>query len=162
MKKLLFLLIVLMRMSSLSAQEKDSVVTLPEVIVTSPVDVGKQVDKSFAAQFPDAADVVWRRLNKDYLTKFMQADVKHQALFKKNGVLKYDIIYMSESHIPKEIGDRINRAYDAYTITNAARVDRARQVFWIINLEGIKNYKVIRIDEEGDMEEVKHYEKSGH
>lgn len=160
MKKLLFLLFAIMQLGSLIAQEKDSVVTLPEVIVTSPVDIGTQVDKSFAAQFPDATDVVWRRLNKDYLTKFMQADVKHQALFKKNGVMKYDIVYMGESHIPKQIADKVKNAYGAYSITNVARIDRARQAFWIINLEGIKNYKVIRMDEGGDMEEVKHYEKA--
>ena len=140
----------------LIAQQKDSVVTLPEVVVTPDIKISEQVDRSFASKFPDANDITWKKLNKDYLTRFIQADVKHQALFRKNGVIKYDIIYLNESHIPKNIADLISGAYDAYSITNAARVDRAGQVFWIINLEGSRSYKVIRIDEGGEMEEVRH------
>jgi hypothetical protein len=139
------------------AQEKDSVTTLPEVVITSPLKISDELNKSFSGKFPEATDVVWRKLNKDYLTKFIQIDLRHQALFRKNGSLKYDIIYMGESHLPKMIADKINSHYDAYTVTNAARINRAEQIFWIINLEGVRSYKVIRIDENGEMEEVKHY-----
>ena len=139
------------------AQEKDSVTTLPEVVVTSPLKISDQLNKSFDLKFPEANDVVWRKLNKDYLTKFIQIDLKHQALFRKNGSLKYDIIYMGESHLPKTIAGKIADNYDAYTVTNAARINRAEQIFWIVNLEGARSYKVIRIDENGELEEVKHY-----
>ena len=142
------------------AQEKDSVEILVEVIITSTVEINEKLDKSFSEKFPEANDVVWKKLNKDYLTRFIQIDVKHQALFRRNGTLKYDIIYMGESHIPKKIIDLIRNSYDGYTITNAARIDRAGQIFWIINLEGARSYKVIRIDEEGQMEEVKYFLKS--
>ena len=67
---------------------------------------------------------------------------------------------MGESHIPKKILDLIRNYYDGYTITNAARIERADQIFWIINLEGARSYKVIRIDEEGQVEEVKYFLKS--
>jgi hypothetical protein len=161
MKKII-LLVTLMQIlgAPLIAQDKDSVVVLPEVIVSSTFKINEQVNRSFDDKFPDAYNVVWTKLNKDYLTRFMQVDVKHQALYRKNGVLKYDIIYMGESHIPKKIADLISNAYGAYDVTNAARIDRAGQVFWIVNLEGAHSYKVIRVDDNGDMEEVKHYIKS--
>jgi hypothetical protein len=146
--------------TSAIAQQKDSVVTLPEVVVTSIVKISEQVEKSFADKFPDASDAVWKKLNKDYLTKFIQADVKHQALFRKNGTLRYDIIYMGESHVPKRIFDLINGSYDAYIITNAARVDHAGQIFWIVNLESARSYKVIRIDDNDELQEVKSFFKS--
>ena len=159
-KELLFLLLIQLWAAALMAQHKDSIVTLPEVIVTSTLKINEQIDRSFAHKFPDAYDIVWKKMNKDYLTKFIQVDVKHQALFSKNGVLKYDIIYMGESHIPKRIADLVSNSYDSYNITNAARVDRAGQIFWIINLEGLSSYKVIRIDEDAEMEEVRHFNKN--
>jgi hypothetical protein len=161
MKNILMLLqlLTLWNVASI-AQQKDSIITLPEVVVTSTIKINEQVNKSFSEKFPDAYDVTWKRLNKDYLTKFIQVDVKHQALFRKNGSLKYDIIYMGESHIPKRIFNLINNSYDAYTITNAARIDRAGQVFWLINLEGARSYKVIRVDDEVEVEEVRFYIKS--
>ena len=143
--------------ATLIAQEKDSVVTLPEVVVTSTLKINEQLNRSFDDKFPEASDLVWTKLNKDYLAKFIQIDVKHQVLFRKNGVMKYDITYMGDSHIPKRIADLISNAYDAYEVTNAARIDRAGQVFWIVNLEGKRSYKVIRIDDNDEMEEVKHY-----
>src|SRR5688572_18532536 len=129
--KNIFVLLQLLALSNVTsiAQEKDSIVTLPEVVVTSPLKINEQINKSFADKFPDAYDVTWKRLNKDYLTKFIQVDVKHQALFGKNGSLKYDIIFMGESHIPKNIFNLVRNAYEAYAITKAARIDRAGQVF---------------------------------
>lgn len=163
MKKIfLILLLTQVLVATLIAQDKDSVVTLPEVVITSPLKINEQLDRSFGNKFPDASNLVWMKLNKDYLARFIQIDVKHQVLFRKNGVMKYDIIYMSDSHIPKRIGDLISNAYDAYEVTNAARIYRAGQVFWIVNLEGKRSYKVIRIDDNDEIEEVKHYlKKSG-
>ena len=137
MKKIfLILLLTQVLVATLIAQDKDSVVTLPAVVITSPLKINEQLDRSFGDKFPDASNLVWKKLNKDYLARFIQIDVKHQVLFRKNGVMKYDIIYMSDSHIPKRIGDLISNAYDAYVVTNAARIYRAGQVFWIVNLEG--------------------------
>lgn len=142
-----------------SAQDKDSVVTLPEVVITAEWMVNEKIDRSFAVNFPDAYDIVWRKLNKDYLTKFIQVDVKHQSLFRKNGSIKYDIMYMGESHLPKDVADLVASAYNDYEIKHAARVERAGQVFWIINLEGKKFYLVVRV-EQGNVSEVKRIERS--
>jgi hypothetical protein len=160
MKNILILLQLLILMNITAVAQQDSIVTLPEVVVTSTLKISEQVEKSFADKFPDAYDAVWKKLNKDYLTRFMQVDVRHQALFRKNGILKYDIIYMGESHVPKRIFDLVNNSYDAYVITNAARIDRAGQVFWIVNLESARSYKVIRIDDNDELQEVKSFFKS--
>lgn len=159
MKNASLLLVSLLLASASFAQQKDSVVTLPEVVITSPRSISKQLNQSFDKKFPDAYQARWSKLNKDYLAKFMQMDVKHQSLFRKNGSLKYDIIYMTESHLPKNIFDLVSRSYDDYNIQHAARVERAGQVFWMVNLEGIRSYVVARIDD-NDISEVKRIEKS--
>jgi hypothetical protein len=130
------------------SQDRDSIVTLPEVVITAEWMINEQIDKSFAARFPESYDIVWRKLNKDYLVKFIEVDLKHQSLFRKNGSIIYDIIYVSESHLPKKIADMVNNAYSDFNITNGARIERAGQEFWIINLEGIRAYVVVRVENE--------------
>lgn len=158
-RNLFFLTLLFSLSASVKAQEKDSVVTLPEVVITSQWMVNEKIDRSFAHAFPDGYDIIWRKLNKNYLTKFIQIDLKHQTLFRKNGTISYDITYVPESHLPADIADMVHDAYSAYTIKNAARVERAGQVFWIVNLEGIRSFVVIRA-EDGDLTEVKRIEKA--
>jgi hypothetical protein len=141
------------------AQDKDSVVMLPEVVITAEWMINEQIDRSFAAKFPESYDIVWRKLNKDYLIKFIEADLKHQSLFRKNGSLIYDIIYVNESHLPKRIVDLVTRGYNDFNITNGARIVRAGQEFWIINLEGIRSYVVVRVEDD-DISEVKKIRKN--
>jgi hypothetical protein len=141
------------------AQDKDSVVMLPEVVVTAQGLINEQIDRSFAARFPESYDIVWRKLNKDYLIKFIEIDLKHQSLFRKNGSLIYDIVYVNENHLPKKILDLVTQGYSDFKITNGARIERAGQEFWIVNLEGIRSYVVVRV-EDGDINEVKKIRKN--
>ena len=156
----LFPLLFLSLMQSVAfSQEKDSVVTLPEVVITAEWMINEQVDRSFAAKFPESYDIIWRKLNKDYLIKFIEGDVKHQSVFRKNGSIKYDIIYVNESHLPKKITDIVNRAYSDYIIKNGARIERGTQEFWIVNLEGNRSYIVVRVEND-EIEQVRKIIKS--
>lgn len=158
MKKLTAFIVFVSVFGTANAQDQDTV-TLPTVTITSSAMVNRELDKSFLKKFPDADEVVWSRLNKEYLAKFIQNDLKHQSLFKKNGFLQYDITYLSENHLPSAIRDQVKGAYDGYIISNAARVRAVNQEFWIINLQSLNNYVVVRA-ESGDLSEVKRYHKS--
>ena len=154
MKRMMILSIVLSIRAIVFSQDKDSVVMLPEVVITAEWMINEQIDRSFAAKFPESYDIAWRKLNKDYLIKFIEVDLKHQSLFRRNGSLVYDIIYVNESHLPKKIVDLVTHAYHDFNITNGARIARAGREFWIINLEGIRSYVVARIDGD-EVSEVK-------
>ena len=145
--------------STLSAQKKDSIVTLPTVTVTSGTKVTAEVDKAFKKTFPDARNLKWYKLDKDYLAKFITEDMKHNALFKKNGQMKYDISFGYENNLPGEIRDRVQSAYGDYKITKAVNVKFSDRNVWVINLEGMKHYIMVQV--EGDeMEEVQKITKS--
>ena len=160
MKKIILILLILGFFSSITfSQEKDSVVTLPSVTVTSIYKVNEAVDKAFRKGFPKARRLHWYRLNKDYLAKFIKDDMQHQTLFQKNGYIKYDISYGMLLDLPRNIYDQVNGTYKGYNITRVAKVERDRQTFWIINLEGIKDFVIVRA-ENGDLEEVRRLEKS--
>jgi hypothetical protein len=141
------------------AQDTNSVVTLPTVTVTSIYKVNNEVDRAFRKSFPDAKHLRWYRLNKDYLAKFIKQDMKHHTLFQKNGYIKYDISYGLAHDLTSDVGDQVHSAYNGYNITNVAKVVRYDQSFWIINLEGIKDFVVVRA-ESGELQEVRRIEKT--
>jgi hypothetical protein len=161
MKKTLLLLLPFLLFSTvrLWAQDKDSVTTLPTVTVTAGTKVNAEVDKAFKKTFPAAQDLKWYKLNKDYLAKFIESDMKHHALFSKGGRLKYDISYGYENNISEEMRKKIQGAYGEYDITRVANVKEAGRNIWVINLENPKHLVLVRVEDE-DMEEVAKYDKT--
>ena len=160
MKKILFPLVVVLFINYDSiAQQKDTVVTLPEIKVTSSSKVSKQVEKAFQKAFPDAVWVRWFKLNQNYLTKFIKEDMDHNALFSKNGYLKYDISYGFESNLPSQFRDEAKSTYPDFKIIRVANVKEAQRDIWVINLESLNHYVIARV-ENGEMEEVERLDKS--
>ena len=153
------LLVVCIGTGKLIAQEKDSVTTLPTITVTTATVVNKEVDKAFKKSFPKATNLKWYDMNKFYLARFIENDMKHQTLFTQKGFLKYDISYGFEQHLPAEIRDRIKGAYEAYRIIHVANVKEAGRNIWVTNLESLNHLVLVRVEED-EMEEVEKYSKS--
>lgn len=158
MKKQLLavLLVAILGTGRLTAQEKDSVTNLPSVIVTSLSSgtvVNQEIDKVFKKTFPKAQNLKWYSVNKYYLVKFIENDIKHQSLFTKKGVMKYDISYGTEKLLPTILRTKVKVAYDEYDISRVANVKEAGRSIWVVNLDNIKHFILVRMEEE-DMEEV--------
>ena len=143
----------------LSAQEKDSVVTLPPVTVTTTSGVNQEVSKSFEKAFPEAQDLTWYKMDKDYLAKFIANDMSHNSLYKKNGYMKYDVSSGSEKSLPTNIQHDVAAAYSDYKITKVFNVQESGRNIWVVNLEGMKHYVIVR-SENGQLEEVKRFDKA--
>jgi len=161
MKKTVILLSIAFQLLSViaNAQQKDTIVNLPEITITKNVNVTKEVENAFNRTFPNAENVKWYTLQKDLLAKFMESDMKHNALFKKNGYLKYDIGFGKEENLPETIKKRVIDAYEDFKILNATNVKSAGRDIWVLNLEGKTNYVIVRIEED-ELEEVKRYNKA--
>lgn len=145
--------------SQLFAQEKDSLITLPEITITGSTKVSNVLNKAFTRAFPNAERVSWYKLNKDFLTKFIQNDMDHNALFKKNGVMKYDISFGYEEHLPEEVRNMVQSSYSDFKITRAIDVKEAGRDIWVVNLEGMKNYVIVRVEDQ-QLEEVQRFKKA--
>jgi len=161
MKKTVILLSITIQLLSViaNAQQKDTIVNLQEITITKNVNVTKEVENAFNRTFPNAVNVKWYTLQKDLLAKFMESDMKHNALFKKNGYLKYDIGFGKEENLPETIKKRVIDAYEDFKILNATNVKSAGRDIWVLNLEGKTNYVIVRIEED-ELEEVKRYNKA--
>jgi hypothetical protein len=142
-----------------SLQAQDSVKTLPPVTVTSSTNVTKKVSDAFLDDFKDAVNPTWYRLDKDYLVKFITADMNNTALYKKNGNLIYHISYGYEHNLPQDIRHLVKVNYIDFKIVQAINVKENRRDIWVINLEDDKKFIMARV-EDGELEEVSNHDKS--
>ena len=159
MKKITLTLIIAFKLLGVAAQDKDTIITLPEVRITNTTAITTSVYSSFRRAFPDAENLRWYKYDRDYLAKFFMKDMNHNALFRKNGVMKYDISYGHEKNLPEKIKDDVLKAYDNYKITNAIHVKAYERDIWIIKLEGERKYLTVRV-EDGEMDEVESFYKA--
>jgi hypothetical protein len=139
------------------AQEK--VVSLPEVTVTSIALVAPNVNKAFKKAFPDAEELSWYKYDKEYLAKFIIKDMNHNTLYRKNGVMKYDISYGYETNLPEKIKEMVMGVYDNYKITRAINVKVTDRNIWVVKMEGMKKYLTVRVENE-EMDEVESFSKA--
>ena len=159
MKKIILTLLIAGHILGVAAQDKDAVVTLPEVRITSATAITTSVYSSFRKAFPEAENLRWYKYDRDYLAKFFMKDMEHNALFRKNGVMKYDISYGHDKDLPEKIKEDILKAYDNYKIIRAIHVKAYERSIWIVKLEGERKYLTVRV-EDGEMDEVESFYKA--
>ncbi|MBI1344471.1 MAG: hypothetical protein GC171_16230 [Terrimonas sp.] len=154
MKKLFWipLFFMILPWCGLDAQQ-DTVITLPAITVKSSAKVLNKLNKVFEKSFPDAMDLKWYKQDKDYLAKFMIADMEHNALFKQNGYLKYDIGFGYEHNLPQDLKTRIQSVYPDCKIFRVVNLRGQDRNVWVVNLEGLKNYYLVKM-EESEMEQI--------
>lgn len=158
-KKLVLILAVLLFSGSAVMAQNDSIVSLPPITVTANTEVGTSVNNAFMKTFPDAMNVSWYKFDKDYLARFIENDMDHNALFKKNGVLKYDISFGYAQNLPADVLQTVEAGYPDHKITRTFRVKEGGRDIWVVNLEGINNYVTARV-ENNELEEVQRFNKS--
>ena len=161
MKKQLFVLTLLLLMTAvkLFSQEKNEMTTLPTVTITSETIVNKEIDKAFKKAFPNAQLLDWYEVNKMYLVKFIEKEMKHHALFTQKGSMKYVISFGTEKNLSSDLRSKIQKAYEEYDITAVSNVKEAGRNIWVINLENPKHLVLARIEND-ELEETFKYNKN--
>ena len=161
MKKNLLIMAMAMVSSQalLFAQDREKVVTLPEIKITSIALTAPKVSDAFRKAFPDAENLSWYKYDREYLAKFLTKDMEHNSLFKQNGYMKYDISYGYEENVPEETKKLVTDTYDNYNIIRAINIKAEGRDIWIVKMEGTKKYVTVRV-ENNEMDEVESFYKT--
>jgi hypothetical protein len=157
--RIIIILAFLLACGRPSFAQEDSVITLPTITVTSTTEVPSIVNTFFDRNFPDAFNLSWYKYDKDYLARFIENDMDHKALFKKNGVLKYDVSFGYESNLPENVLQMVQGAYPDHKIIRTFRVQEGGRDIWVVNLESLNNYVIARVEQD-QLEEVQRFNKS--
>ncbi|HTQ64684.1 MAG TPA: hypothetical protein VMI12_07795 [Puia sp.] len=131
---------------------------LPTITVYSSTKVSNEVSKAFRSTFPDAEKAVWYKASENYLVRFMTNDQTNRALFEKNGMLVYHILYGNESNLPDNIHKMVKSNYSGYDITMVIYVSQDERNVWVINVENSQKLIILR-SEDGELEKVNTYNK---
>jgi hypothetical protein len=83
----------------------------------------------------------------------------HNALFRKNGVMIYDISYGYEKNMPSNVRDLVLKSYDNYKIIRSINIKAHGRDIWMVKMEGMKKYLMVRV-EDMEMEEVEEFNKA--
>ena len=159
-KNMLFIAMsLLVSQSALVAQDRDKVVSLPEIKITSIALAAPKVSDAFRKAFPDAENLSWYKYDREYLAKFLAKDMEHNTLFKQNGYIKYDISYGYEENVPAETKKLVTDTYDNYNIIRAINIKADGRDIWIVKMEGMKKFVTIRV-ENNEMDEVESFYKA--
>lgn len=143
----------------IKAQERDTIITLPEIRIATATAVNENVSKAFKKTFPDAEKLLWYKYDQNYLAKFIAKDMDHNTLFRKSGYMVYDISYGYEKHLPDDIAKMVNYVYDNYKIIRSINIKTEGRNIWVVKLEGLKKYATVRI-EDGELDEVERFDKA--
>lgn len=160
MNKIIVIICTALSVLIFKAKSQDkTVVTLPEIRITSMSTVNMDVANAFRRTFPGAQQLQWYKYDKDYIAKFIQKDMDHNALFRKNGVMIYDISYGYEKNMPTGIRDLVLKSYDNYKIIRSINIKAQGRDIWMVKMEGMKKYLMVRV-EDMEMEEVEEFNKA--
>ncbi|NBT16094.1 MAG: hypothetical protein EBS95_07075 [Chitinophagia bacterium] len=160
MNKIIFIIGATLSIFFFKAKAQDkTVVTLPEIRITSMSTVNMDVANAFRRTFPGAQQLQWYKYDKDYIAKFILKDMDHNALFRKNGVMIYDISYGYEKNMPSNVRDLVLKSYDNYKIIRSINIKAHGRDIWMVKMEGMKKYLMVRV-EDMEMEEVEEFNKA--
>ena len=132
---------------------------LSTVVVTGNALVNKKIENAFTKQFKNAENTKWFAADKNFLVAFELDQQRHNALYKKNGSLIYNISYGSEKNLPTEVRSLVKSKYFDYSISTAINVKQNDANIWLINVEDQQNMFQVRV-EDGEMKEIDHIRKS--
>jgi hypothetical protein len=161
MKKniLIIALVMFSSQNMLKGQDREKVISLPEIKITSIALAAPKVADAFRKAFPDAENLSWYKYDREYLAKFFEKDMDHNALFRQNGYMKYDISYGYEQHVPDGTKKLVTDTYYNYNIIRAINIKAEGRDIWIVKMEGVKKYITVRV-ENNEMDEVESFYKT--
>jgi hypothetical protein len=147
MKNLILVMVLGCMLNLVFVNSSNAQVNLPELRITSPADVPDKVASAFEKSFADAQTPKWFHPNKNYVVTFIMDDIKHNALFTKNGYLLYHISYGNENTIPEEFRAMISSKFQNYDIIAVINVKQDSKSVWFITGEGKKDFLNLKIED---------------
>src|SRR5688500_6588114 len=94
------------------AQQKETQTLLPVTAVSS--NINPNVVSAFEKSFQNAVNPVWYIVHGKFLVKFVEANLTHHALYRKNGSLVYNITFGGEKNLPSQVKKLVSQNYFDY------------------------------------------------
>ena len=154
MKNLIILLFVSVLMLLVNTKRAFAQIKLKEIEIYGTTDktaVTEKVTESFSKIFKEASAPSWYVVNKRIVVNFILNDQRNKAVFEKNGMLVYHLVYGNEQQMPSDVRKIVKSKYFDYKINSTINVTTEGRSVWIVNISDPKEIMVLRI-EDGTMD----------
>jgi hypothetical protein len=122
--------------------------------------ISRRAIKDFKSRFTTVADEEWSRMDKGFCAYFIKDGFKVRAYYNARGDWQASLKYCSESQLPHFIRDVVKREYYDLAITSVTIVEVPDHLVYLMNLEDSSTLKVVRVNEDGEMDLLKDFIKS--
>ncbi|MCU7548991.1 hypothetical protein OCK74_07675 [Chitinophagaceae bacterium LB-8] len=124
-------------------------------------EVSSKAVRTFERYFKNVTNLQWFSIYKNkYLATFTTNEGRNaRALIAQNGYIYYAISYGNEENLSKEQKNQIKFSYIDYTISKVSEVSIGSVKAWVINLEDKDNLVIVRLTQDGMLDELEHYQK---
>jgi hypothetical protein len=116
--------------------------------------------KDFRSRFTKVADEQWSRMDKGFCAFFSKDGFKVRAYYNARGDWQGSLKYCNEFQLPHAIRDIVKRTYYDLSITSVTIVEIPDHIAYLMNLEDSTTLKVVRVNEDGEMDVLKDFTKS--
>ncbi len=132
----------------------------PENNIGAASTISTRAIKDFRSRYTKIADEQWSRIDKGFAASFTKDGFKVRAYYDRKGNWLASLKYCTEFQLPHYIRDLVKREYYDFAITQVLEVSVPDHTAWLLNVEDKDTFKVVRINDEGDMDVVHDYKKA--
>jgi hypothetical protein len=123
-------------------------------IITDMNSVNKKAANDFKDRFGSPAGTRWFS-DKDGFTSYFKVDgFTDKVCYDKKGNWKHSTIFYGESKLPKDVRAEVKSVYYDMSIIQVEEVQTVNGKGYVINLEDQTTIRIIKLNEEGEMETV--------
>ena len=128
----------------------------------SPADMGTYIPdgksinakaiKDFKVRFADASEAKWFSDRNGFVSYFVKDGLGNRVFYDKKGHWQYSLIFYDESKLPRDLRAGVKSTYYDMSITLVEEVQTPAGHAYLIHLEDKSNIKILKVNDEGEME----------
>jgi len=126
----------------------------------SGINVNEKLLQTFKERFPNAEQVSWTELPATYVVNFVEAGVRTNIIYDKDGVFVRSTRYYQEQSLPYYLLNTIKKKYNGKKIFSVTEISTPDGIEYYVKLEDAKVWLTILLDNDGILGVVEKYKKA--
>ena len=116
--------------------------------------------KDFRSRFTNVTEEKWSRIDGGFLAFCIKDGFQVRSYYNRGGSWQASVKCCDESQLPFFIRDVVKRTYYDLAITVVNIVEVPEHKAYVVHLEDKKTLKIVRVNEDGDMDVLNDFTKS--
>jgi hypothetical protein len=108
-------------------------------------EINPQAFRHFKKNFPTVSNEYWYKTESGFVVKYMENKILSQSYYDNRGAFIYNVKYVEEKDLDKEVIYRINREFPGYVIDVASEVKSDMNIMYFLSLKNKMKVKNIMV-----------------